>query len=45
LLPKEILDWYHENYNNSDVRLRHAEELARRGIDGIWLQAYHSEEI
>lgn len=35
-LPKDVLDWYHERYKNSDVRFKHAEELAKRGIEGIW---------
>lgn len=35
-LPKDVSDWYHKRYKNSDVRLIHAEELVKRGIDGVW---------
>jgi hypothetical protein len=34
-LPKDILDWYHEQHNGN-VRLSHAQKLAEYGIDGIW---------
>jgi hypothetical protein len=36
-LPREVLEWYTRSLGKSRVRLRHAAEFAKAGIESVWI--------